>query len=57
MTDYGKQENPITKAWRNHPEWRADFMKNEIFGSYKTLFDCLEKQAIDKIKVGGTDPD
>lgn len=52
MTDTGKQENPITKAWREYPEWRPDFMQKVIIGSYKSLFEGLEKEAID-INIDG----
>ncbi len=51
------QANPITEAWRKYPEWRADFIKNEILGKYKSLFGGLEDEVIDNIKVGGTDPE
>ena len=46
MTDFDKQTNPITEAWMKHPEWRADFIKNVIIGSYKSLFEEIEKQVI-----------
>lgn len=48
MTDAPKQENPISEAWRKHPEWRADFMEKVIVGNYKSLFEGLEKRVIDK---------
>jgi len=52
MTDQGEQSNPITEEWIKHPEWRADFMKEMIVGSYKSLFERLETQAID-INIDG----
>lgn len=50
-----QQKNPIIEAWENNYEHRAEFVREVLFGRYKTLLKkCMEKISEEDKKCSNT---